>query len=126
MSASSLLKALDTDNEAEKCMNFEEWVEQNLEPGAELHWDSSDAKRIWSSFDNDAVRMDCTEAFANAFKKINGTMTCGAVATVISTSDNETVKQSMVEYLAPLVRDPQNKQTILDAFHNRGALPHSF
>ena len=146
MSASALRSALEgTTNESEKRSIFESWVEENLEPGDELHWDLDDLRSVWECFENDAVRGACTEAFAEAFDKINGTLTCEAVEVAISTTTNESLKLSMVEYcasvttialrplssllltsqcdpalaVAPCVRDAENRQILLDAFSNR-------
>ncbi len=141
MSASALISLLQDQggNDAAMNMAMEEWVEDNLGKNCELQWNLDDIRRIFEQWHGDASRSDAVECFAGAFKNIGGTCTCAAVACVIRTTDNDSVRQDMIgkchattpiarsllllthpstEYLAPCVRDPNNRQIILNVFTN--------
>ena len=55
---------------------------------------------VYSSLKNDAVRMSVCEAFASALESIDGSLECIIVKAIIEQSDNQSVRQSMVETLA--------------------------
>mmetsp|Transcript_11871 Transcript_11871/g.25341 ORF Transcript_11871/g.25341 Transcript_11871/m.25341 type:complete len:134 (+) Transcript_11871:103-504(+) len=121
MSAQSLIAAMDRaggrSNLSSASMAFEEWCDENA---SRVFWNTQEAKEVFSYFkENDAVMHHCIEYLVEKFKEMpSATYTCGAVAAIISVTDNESVKSSVVEEMAPLIRDPQNKQVILDVIDN--------
>ena len=98
----SLLSALDAcnDNESAMSMAMEEWIESNLTRGSPLTWAPYVINQVWAYFKNDAVRMSVCEAFASALESIDGSLECIIVKAIIEQSDNQSVRQSMVETLA--------------------------
>ena len=119
MSASSLISAMDEaggrSNSAAASMAFEEWVDENA---SKIFWSTSDAKNIFSYFNNDAVMHSCIEYLIDQFVGVGGSYTCTAVASILSATTNESVKLSVIEKMAPLIRDKGNKNTILYCFDN--------
>ena len=119
MSAQSLIAHMDAaggrSNSAAASMSFEEWVDDN---GDKIFWNTHDCKVIFEYFHNDAVMSQCVDYLVDKFVEVNGSYTCSAVAAILSNTNNEAVNSSVVERMAPLLRDKGNKQVILDCFDN--------
>ncbi|QDZ19870.1 hypothetical protein HOP50_03g23870 [Chloropicon primus] len=121
MSAASLIAYMNENggsgNSAAASMAFEEWVDEHV---SQIFWNTSEVKSIFEYFNNDAVMHQCLEYLAEKFEEMaTASLTCQAVAAILSNTKNESVNYMMCEKLLPLIRDKQNKQIVLDCFSNR-------
>ena len=102
-------------NTSSASMAFEEWVDEN---GHKVSWNTHECKQIFEYFNNDAVMHHCVEYLVEKFVEVKGSYTCSAVAAILTNTNNESVNSSIVEQMAPLIRDKGNKNIILDCFDN--------
>ena len=119
MSAQSLIAHMDANhgngNSSAALMAFEEWVDENA---SKVFWNTSDVKRIFDYFGNDSTMSMAVDYLIDKFVEVKGTYTCAAVAAILSNTNNESVNESIVERMAPLIRDKGNKDVILNCFNN--------
>ena len=121
MSASSLISHMNdaggASNSAAASMAFEEWVDENA---ANIFWSTSDCKMIFEYFRNDAVMSQCVDYLVDKITEVpTFSYTCVAVAAILSNTKNESLNSTVVEKMAPYIRDKGNKKVILDCFSNR-------
>ena len=120
MSAQSLINYMRAEggegNASAASMAFEEWVDENV---SKIFWNNHDVRQVFQFFGNDAVFSQCLDYLADKFAELStASLTCSAVAALLSCTTNESVKQCVVAKLAPLIRDKGNKSTVLACFDN--------
>ena len=103
-------------NSAAASMAFEEWVDDNV---SKIFWNTHECKQVFDYFNNDAVMLQCVDYLVDKFVELGtASYTCSAVAAILANTNNESVNLNIVEKMAPLIRDKQNKQTVLACFDN--------